>query len=276
MRRSTLAISVIATLVVSIASSRGFADQQFVPPAEVVQIPLNPLPFILKGYLRRPAGAGPFPAVVLLPACNKLVKPVDQNWGEKISSWGYVTLTLDSFNSRALGDTCFHPAPTEVDFDAYRGLNFLNQQKFVDAKRAFVVGFGGSLAFRAVERGGIEQEAKHKFRAAALFYPPCGSSKGIMTIPTLILVGERDDWTPVDACRKLADGQDDMGISRQKGEGAAVQLAVIPGAYHAFDLPAIQALTQVMGHHLEFNKIATDQSSDALREFLHSMVGERE
>ena len=52
--------------------------------------------------------------------------------------------------------------------------------------------WGALLTFSAVERGAIEQASKHKFRAAAAFYPLCGSYKGIMTIPTLILIGERD------------------------------------------------------------------------------------
>jgi len=38
-----------------------------------------------------------------------------------------------------------------------------------------------------------------------------------MTVPTLILIGESDDWTPAEACRKLVVGQDDLGMTRQKG-----------------------------------------------------------
>ena len=42
------------------------AEQASVPPAEPVEISLSPLPFDLKGYLRRPEGSGRFPAIVLL------------------------------------------------------------------------------------------------------------------------------------------------------------------------------------------------------------------
>jgi hypothetical protein len=51
-----------------------------------------------------------------------------------------------------------------------------------------------------------------------------------MTVPTLILIGERDDLATADACRKMAGGEDDMGISRQKGAGAPVKLIVYPDA----------------------------------------------
>ena len=275
--RSTLAFFAIASLLVSMDCVPCFADQQSMR-AELVEIlPLTPLPFILKGYLRRPAAAGPLPAVVLLPGCDAVVKPIDENWGEKISSWGYVTLTVDSFSSRGIKGTCDRPAPLEIAFDIYRGLNFLRQQGFVNPKRVVVVGIGqgGTLTLSAVERGIIEQQAKNKFRAAVAFYPFCGASKGILTIPTMILVGERDDWAPADACRKLAEGHDDMGISRQKGDGAAVRLTVLPDAYHGFDLRFYQTPSLIAGHRHEFNELAADQSSIALREFLHSMFEER-
>jgi dienelactone hydrolase len=93
-----------------------------------------------------------------------------------------------------------------------------------------------------------------------------------MTVPTLILIGERDDWTPAEACRKLIAGQDDLGVSRQKSDGVPMQLIVYPGAYHAFDLPILQTPVTYFGHHVEFNKIASEQSSDTLREFLNSMI----
>ena len=54
------------------------AQQPGAPAVETVQIPVSPLPFILKGFLRRPEGAGRSPAVVLLPACGEYTKPLDE------------------------------------------------------------------------------------------------------------------------------------------------------------------------------------------------------
>ena len=51
----------------------------------------------------------------------------------------------------------------------------------------------------SVEHGSLEQTSSNKFRAAAAFYPPCRGFKGYMTVPTLILIGERDDVTPAES-----------------------------------------------------------------------------
>jgi dienelactone hydrolase len=249
------------------------------PSATVVEFE-NPLANAqsLQGYLRQPNGAGPSPAVVLLHGCDGNWHQLDERWGKRIASWGYVTLTVDSFGSRGLTNTCGSGAPVDLAFDAYRALRFLVQQPSVDPARVAALGFsqGAWLAFSSVERGMIEQTSPDKFRAAAGFYPPCLGFKGNMTVPTLILIGERDDWTLAKECRNMVDGRDDWGISRQKGLGVPIRLIVYPDAYHAFDVPGLKTPVQFLGHHLEFDQSATDQSIEALHEFLGATIGSRE
>lgn len=252
------------------------AEDQLALPPEIVQIPLGHLPFDLQGFLRRP-GKGRSPAVVLLPDCSRSARQSDGDWGTSIASWGYVTLTLDGFGPRGIKQ-CRVPLDTDyadLAFDAYRGLNFLVEKGVVDPRRAVVVGFGrgASLTLSASERGAVEHASERKFRAAVAFYPACESFKGVMTVPTLILIGDRDEGA--DACRKMAAGEDDSGISRHKGEGAAVRLIVYPDADRGFDNPAFAAPIQHLGHRWEFNQPARDQSSEALRAFLKSAIGER-
>src|SRR5262249_39261537 len=146
-------------------------------------------------------------------------------------------------------------------------------RKYVDQKHVFIVAFGrsSSLVFAAVERGGIEGAAKRRFRGAVAFYPPgCGAVKGIMTAPTLIIAGARDPF--LDACRNLAEGKDDMGISRQAGAGEPIKLAIMADAYSSFDLPAFRKPVDVQGVHIEYSQSATDQAKETLRQFLQSMV----
>ena len=246
-----------------------------VTPAALVRfngIPASPKPLVSQGYLRRPEGTGSFPAVVLLHGCNGSPEAIDQNWGVTVSSWGYVTLTMDSFGPRGLKNSCVGGRPDDLFSDAYRALNYLVQQPFVDPKRVAVVGFsqGGWITLWSVERGGIEKASENKFRAAVAFYPPCAGFRSAMAVPTLILIGESDDWTSADACRKMVAGEDDLGTSRRKTDGAPIQIVVYPGAYHGFDASALRFPVTYFGHHMEFNKSATDQSRDALRGFLEA------
>ncbi len=248
-------------------------------PASIVELE-NPLASAepLQGYLRQPDAAGRSPAVVLLHGCNGNWKQLDERWGTRIAAWGYVTLTVDSFGPRGLDNTCTSGAPVDMAFDAYRALKYLVQQSFVDPGRVAALGFsqGGWLALTSVERGIVEESSHNKFRAAIAFYPPCLDFKDNMTVPTLILIGKLDDWTPAQECRNMAEGRDDWGISRQKGLGVPVKLIVYPGAYHAFDIAALRKPVEYFGHHLEYNQSATEQSSEALHDFLLATVGGRE
>jgi dienelactone hydrolase len=242
-----------------------------------IETPLaSPLP--LQGYLRQPRDAGTSPAVVLLHGCNGGWRQLDDRWGKRIATWGYITLAVDRFGPRGLTSTCTTGAPAATVHDAYRALEFLVQLPSVDPDRVAVIGFsqGGWLALNSVERGFVERTAKDKFRAAIAFYPPCLGFKDSMTVPTLILVGELDDWTLANECRNLAEGRDDYGISRQKGEGVPIEVMVLAGAYHDFDIPELATPMQFLGHHLEFNQVARDQAIDALRKFLHATIGQNE
>ena len=97
-----------------------------------------------------------------------------------------------------------------------------------------------------------------------------------MTVPTLILIGERDDWTPAQECRNMVDGRDDLGISRQKTGGVPIRLIVYPGAYHAFDAPGLERPIEFLGHRLEYNPTGRrSQAAPVLHEFLHDNIGEQ-
>jgi dienelactone hydrolase len=230
----------------------------------------------LQGLLRQPNNARPSPAVVLLHSCNGNWRGLDERWGRRIASWGYVTLTVDSFGPRGIRTACGSVA-VDMGSDAYRALAYLARQPSVDAARVAVVGFslGASLALTSVERGAIERGSARKFRAAVAFYPPCLAFKDDMTVPVLVLIGERDDWTLANECRNMVEGRDDYGISRRKGDGVPMRLIVYPDAAHAFDAPQLATPVQFLGHRLQFNQAAADQASEALRDFLGETIGDR-
>ena len=123
----------------------------------------------------RPSAAGPSPAVVLLHSCNGDWQQLDERWGKRIASWGYVTLTVDSLRS-ARPQKHLRRAALRGDqaSDAYRALEFLVR----DAIRRSRPCCGARVFARRPARSirsntaSWNRIAKTKFRAAIAFYPP--------------------------------------------------------------------------------------------------------
>jgi dienelactone hydrolase len=226
-------------------------------------------PSIIDGFLTRPDGPGPFPAVVHLHGCGGLpddTKRSANHFGsERLASWGYVVLVVDSFTTRGIDNTCSgETAPRTAD--AYGALAWLARQPFVDANRVAVIGFsaGGSATLSIAEARDFElfeNEGEHGFKAAVAFYPSCMSDNALK-IPTLIPTGELDDWTPAAACRATA--------ARRTG-GSPVRLIVYPGAYHSFDTP--RPGRRYFGHWLEYNAAAAEAAAEETRRFLAEQLG---
>jgi hypothetical protein len=61
-----------------------------------------------------------------------------------------------------------------------------------------------------------------------------------MTVPTLILIGERDDLNSAEECRNLVAGRDGWGISARRTGTFRSSSSVYPDAYHAFDAPNLK------------------------------------
>jgi dienelactone hydrolase len=217
----------------------------------------------VRGYLTRPRGSGPFPAVVLLHSCLGLPSS-RAAIGQMIAGWGYIALFVDDFSTRGLKETC------SVDFndalpDGFGALAFLARQTDVDRKRVAAVGFsqGGDTALAIA--GAPEGSGDLAFKAAAAFYPPCENREDArLRLPTLILVGAADQVTPAGACRKLAAAQ----------PGAKPAVVVYPGAGHCFDDPSFAGGKRVLGMWLAYDRAATGRAYDALHEFLAARLGE--
>ena len=196
--------------------------------------PMEGLP--LWGHLDKPAGAGPFPAVVLLHGCNG-IRPTHARWASELTQLGYVTLIVDSLGPRSVFDVCKTPlrdaSPQVRAFDALGALAYLQGLPFVDGKRVGVVGWshGGNSALEAVNEVGVAASIAQRFQAAIAFYPYCVSG-GDFTLPALILLGEADEWGPASECEKLK--------AQSKSGGASIELVVYPGAFHAFDVPELK------------------------------------
>jgi dienelactone hydrolase len=75
------------------------------------------------------------------------------------------------------------------------------------------------------------------FAAGVALYPACAivglrNTSGIYqpVAPVLILIGEKDDWTPAAPCSELA--------ATARSAGHPVAIKIYPGAHHSFDSSA--------------------------------------
>jgi dienelactone hydrolase len=171
--------------------------------------------------------------------------------GARFAALGYVLLMVDSFGPRGVSQRCTIEAGSTVDrlMDAYGGLLFLAAQSFVEPDRIAVIGYsqGAGVALDAVELGGVEAAFDRRFKTAIAYYPPCPYSRDV-AVPTLILIGAADDWTPARDCQEM--------MARRTGVGAPMRLVIYPDAYHAFNFASLRKPVTKLGHHLEYNEAA--------------------
>jgi dienelactone hydrolase len=216
--------------------------------------------------LRRPDGAGPFPAIVIMHDCSGLgarSSGAPDRWTRHLVAQGYVVLIPDSFTPRGFPDgVCTIPGRDTRSVsayvragDAYGALAYLRTLPFVDGSRVGVMGgsHGGATTLAAMFEpvaadAPLAAAKRDGFAAAIALYPSCGSAYGSWSVtrqngatgpitgyrgvykpiaPLLILIGERDDWTPAEPCRRLAEAS--------QAAGYTLDLKVYPGAQHSFD-----------------------------------------
>ncbi len=231
---------------------------------------------MIEGYRAKPEGNGPFPAVVHLHGCGGLgpafkADPANDRWVSQLVEWGYVVLVVDSFSTRGVREACtpasffaFSKSPVLTrELDAFGALGFLSHLAYVDGSRVAMLGFsmGGWTTLGAAGARSFDLFVNPdglKFKAAVAFYPVCSVIDGIMDIPTLVLIGAIDDWTPAKDCERMMD----------RRAGAPVDLVIYPGAYHGFDAPILQPGLMIFGHWLAYNAEADRKARAATREFL--------
>lgn len=214
----------------------------------------------IQGYLTKPRGDGPFPAVVLLHNCLGL--PADRRAiGERLANWGFVALFVDDFSSRGLKETCAVDFPDGLA-DAFGALAFLSRLTYVDGGRIAALGWsqGADTALSIASARFASAYAVPNglaFKAAAALYPPCANQSGAeLRIPTLILVGGADEVTPAADCERLAKGQ------------PRVKLVVYAGAEHGFDEYEFAGGKHLLGMELKYDRDAAERSRAELRDFL--------
>ena len=219
----------------------------------------------LPAILIKPDGEGPFPAVVIAHDCSGLgprSSGAPWRWAGELVQQGYVVLIPDSFTSRGFADgVCLIPGNETVSAngfaraaDAYGALATLRKLPYVDGKRVGIMGgsHGGWTTLAAMfvplePNNPLAQAKRDGFAVAIALYPSCAPRYGAWSTskssnfgpvtgysgayqpiaPLLMLSGEKDDWTPAEPCRQLAE--------RSRAAGYPVEIKIYPDAHHAFD-----------------------------------------
>ncbi len=248
---------ICVTILFSLAGCTSYQSIRF------ESAPVTESSTVIKGTLYRPDGNGFFPAVIVLHGCGG----VDYNhrkWAEQLVEWGYVALIVDSFSPRGVDKVCGNPyrvSPIERALDAYGAADYLKQQPYIDRDNIGLLGFshGGFTGMRAIQKNFVyaaKMEAM-PFKAGVLFYPWCDSIQDQVDIPTLIMIGSKDDWTPAARC---------VETKKKLSNPDLLDLIVFEGAYHGFDRPI--GNKTYLGHHIVHNPDATKIAKDRTKHFL--------
>jgi dienelactone hydrolase len=219
------------------------ADAAPLPAPRQVDIPAFNL--TLHAQLYKPDGDGPFPIVIALHGCGGLagrsepVLPRYRDWAEQLLKTGHAVLLPDSYRSRDLGPQCRVKererqvlARRERVADIAAARQWLLQQPGVARDRISLIGRanGASALLWAIRPQLSSRNTIPDFRSAIAFYPDCRLSAGTgwsARVPTLLLIGGKDDVSSPPACHQMVDGA--------RGRSAFTRIIVYPDAYHDFD-----------------------------------------
>ena len=219
----------------------------------------------LSASLYKPVGLGPFPAIVVLHACGG----IDGHFrgiGQRYAAQGYVSIVPDSFGPRGVSQACTGPGggvtPGVRVADAYAAAAYLRTLAEVRGDRIGLVGYShGAIT---VTNLAVRPPLAAPFRAGVAYYPFCGAAAGSIPIllPTLILAGGKDDWTPPAPC---------VAWGARVGDRAMLDVVLYPTAYHGFDrnFPDVD----VMGadgrmHHMAYDRSVSADAATKVDAFL--------
>jgi dienelactone hydrolase len=203
---------------------------------------------LLRGFVMKPDGDGPFAAVLLLHGCSGpvtrkgTIAARERSWMDQLVADGYAVMLLDSFNPRGFSSICTkrdRPITAEQDrpYDAYAALRWLRAQPYVMADKIAAMGWShGAMTVLATISDAMIEEigwTEPGFATAVAFYPGClalSKTRYSTPVPLLMQLGEKDDWTPPRYCIRLAD--------KIEKSGGLLEMDVYKDAYHAFDNPS--------------------------------------
>lgn len=221
------------------------------------------------GALFLPDGAGPFPAVVLLPHCGGFdSKNVQSGWPSVLLKSGYAVLTVDTFapqgTSTCVGLNKGDSRPAQARF-AVGALNYLAQRPDIAPDRIGVMGFseGAFTINNFLAPESKDRTWVHGFGAAVSMYGGCANVRRHRPVDVPLLLVEPEHDTMLNGgCIAAATG------------GDHIYLQILEGAYHGFDNPDInRPKKDDAGNEMLYSSSATDAAEKYAVVFLDAKIG---
>jgi dienelactone hydrolase len=264
-------LAATALAIAGCASLPGGYEHARIPSLPAAKIYDPRLP-VLDLYVRKPAGLGPFPAVVFLHGCAGLEWEFAGAAAGNYLSMGYAVAILDSLDGRGLANVCNSRLPPDRTvtpgqraLDAYAALAYLSHRSDIEAKRVYLHGesHGGDTVIEAFEKNIAQDVTPLQFAGGIAYYPFCGNLYSTIR-PLLILAGGQDDWTPGAFCQSRAEAMD--------APHAPIRVVLYPNAAHAFNHVMRPVVYQ--SHFLAYDPDAAADSLKQIARFLRMPVSQ--
>lgn len=213
--------------------------------------------------LGKPPGAGPFPAVMLVPGCSGFEagfsKPHYDDVQQRLVALGFVTVRVNYLAVRNAYN-CLSVPTRMVAGDIAIVAEFLNRQSYVKRGAINLVGwsYGGVSVLTALAPEGDRKPVT--VDAVAVYYPAC--RRGVpwdSAIPVLVLHGTVDNVAPMAVCEKFFRGLP---------KSTRLTFRTYKGAHHGFDVSQIQEEFQYSFGTLGYNEKAAKAAWRELTAFL--------
>jgi dienelactone hydrolase len=208
---------------------------------------------VLTAVVFQPAGS-PKGAVIALHGCGGLfatrgarkglLNARHQAMADLLVSQGYSVVFPDSLTPRGESELCTQKIgsrkidQTQRRADALGALVWVAAQSWAQPQHVALLGWshGGSAVLSATDstradvRGANVSGVSVRPAVAVAFYPGCSAalkSRYQPTAPLVMMLGEKDDWTPPGPCIEL-------------GKAVSAEVNVYADSYHDFDNPVGQ------------------------------------
>ena len=242
----------------------------------VIPIPVNdPSVKEIAGALFKPSGSGPFPALVYIVPCGGPNFPPEFQQEkfviDRMLSKGIATLIVDTHTPRGENDNCGKFLTVRADVenknqavlqllkqggdDAVAALKVVKAMPDIDPKKVFLMGTSAGATATLYATDPKAPSAHDTNIAGVVAYFPLCYKNVKASVPTLVMIGDQDDWTgPVAACQAL------------KGK-PNFEVVVFPGVGHSFTMPFDKPF-DLAGHHLAYDEKSTKEAAQRADAFI--------